>query len=61
MSTPGENFDIPEASLESYFMKFNLEFNNKKYIFSLYDIGNDSLKIIAEESIDSNEDIKNFT
>ena len=57
MSTPGENFDIPKASLESYFMKFNLEFNDKKFIFSLYDIGNDSLKIIAEENMDNNEDI----
>ena len=57
MSIPQVNYINKKNSFESNFMEFNLEFNNKKYIFSLYDIGNDSLKIIAKESLDNNEDV----
>ena len=57
MSIPQVNINNQKKELESNFMNFNLDFNNKKYIFSLYDIGNDSFKIIAKESLDSNEDV----
>ena len=56
MSNNQINFNENKISLETKFMEFNLEFNNNKYIFSLYDIGNNSLKIIAKESFDNNED-----
>jgi hypothetical protein len=42
----------PKNSEESLIINFNYEFNQKKYIFSLYDIGNDSIKIISRENDD---------
>ena len=47
----------PKNSEESLIINFNYEFNQKKYIFSLYDIGNDSIKIISRENSDNNDDL----
>ena len=47
----------PKNSEESLIINFNCEFNQKKYIFSLYDIGNDSIKIISRENNDNNDDL----
>ena len=50
----------PKNSEESLIINFNYEFNQKKYIFSLYDIGNDSIKIISRENSDNNDDLFQF-
>ena len=48
---------IQNQNNESLIKEFNLEFNNKKFIFSLYDIGNDSMKILAKSDNDNSDEI----
>ena len=47
----------PKNSEESLIINFNSEFNQKKYLFSLYDTGNDSIKIISRENDDNVDDL----
>ena len=58
MASTTLNFDTPNYNnLESLIIKFNLEYDKNKYIFSFFDLGNDLLKIIAEKHIDENSDM----
>ena len=50
----------PKPSEETLIISFNSEFKQKKYIFSLYDIGNDSIKIVTLENNDNNDDLFKF-
>ena len=44
-------------SEESLIINFNSEFNQKKYLFSLYNTGNDYIKIISRENDDNVDDL----
>lgn len=55
MSTLRTNFVEPNPNLGDNFLNFDLKFNDKIYSFSFYDIGNDSLQILAKENINNND------
>ena len=55
MSTFKSNFFESKPNLGDNFLNFDLKFNEKIYSFSFYDIGNDSLQIIATENINNND------
>jgi len=44
-------------SEESLIINFNSEFNQKIYVFSIYDTGNDSIKIISRKNDDNVDDL----
>ena len=48
------------ASVESSLIDLNLNFNNKNFILSLFDAGNNSIKIIAKANNKDNNDIISF-
>ncbi len=50
-------YNINNNIIESLIINFNLEYDGNQYNISLFDTGNDFLKIIAEENIDENSDI----
>ena len=52
-----QNFNNINNNLESLIINFNLEHEKNQYNISLFDTGNDLLKIIAEEIIDENSDM----
>ena len=52
-----QNFNNINNNIESLIINFNLEHEKNQYNISLFDTGNDLLKIIAEEIIDENSDM----
>ena len=51
------NSEVPLSNIKYLIIEFDLEFNNKKYTFNLFDIGNDTLEILAKENFDENNEI----
>jgi len=54
MATNNPNCCVQNQTIESLIIKFNIKYKENNYIFSLFDTGNDFLKIIAEKNIDKN-------
>ena len=53
MEITKSSFDTPKPKEESLITKLNMEYNQKMFNISLFDIGNDSIKILAKENTDN--------
>ena len=57
MNMNKSNSGVPLSNIKNLIIEFDSQFNNKKYTFYLFDIGNDTLEILAKENFDDNTEI----
>ena len=57
MNMSKSNSEVPSSNIKYLFIEFDLQFYQKKYTFKLFDIGNDTLEILAKENFDDNSEI----